>query len=259
MDVGNKDKLIAFTLAEVLITLGIIGVVAALTIPTLVTNYQKQEYVSKLRKTYTMLNQAFMKYAADQGCVGDLVCTGLFSNTTAINIAQWDDFFNNYLKVAKNCGMSTGLGCFQTEARLNNTGTDTPDADGTIYKVILLDGQSLGFSTFGGGSLNCNYLNTAGTESNSLYKSCGSFVLDVNGAKGPNKGGKDYFGWDSWALNSTHFVVPMYGSNDFTTYCGASCKWSNTSGPNYYCGTSSTSNGNGCASRIMEEGWEMNY
>ena len=39
-----------FTLAEVLITLGIIGVVAALTLPSLVTNYQKQVTVNKLKK-----------------------------------------------------------------------------------------------------------------------------------------------------------------------------------------------------------------
>ena len=46
-----------FTLAEVLITLGIIGVVAALTLPSLVTNYQKQVTVNKLKKFYNGLEQ----------------------------------------------------------------------------------------------------------------------------------------------------------------------------------------------------------
>ena len=40
-------KFKAFTLAEILITLGIIGVVAAMTIPTLITNYQKKQTVTK--------------------------------------------------------------------------------------------------------------------------------------------------------------------------------------------------------------------
>lgn len=43
-------KIRAFTLAEVLITLGVIGVVAAMTLPTLIQNYQEQEYVNKLKK-----------------------------------------------------------------------------------------------------------------------------------------------------------------------------------------------------------------
>ena len=47
-----------FTLAEVLITITIIGVVAALTIPTLITNYQKQETIVKLKKIYAVMNQA---------------------------------------------------------------------------------------------------------------------------------------------------------------------------------------------------------
>lgn len=47
-----------FTLAEVLITLGIIGTVAAMTIPTLMTNYQKQVWESKLKKIYSITTNA---------------------------------------------------------------------------------------------------------------------------------------------------------------------------------------------------------
>lgn len=47
--------LLAFTLAEVLITLGIIGVVAAMTLPTLINNYRKQETIAKLKKVYSVL------------------------------------------------------------------------------------------------------------------------------------------------------------------------------------------------------------
>ena len=50
-----------FTLAEVLITLGIIGVVAALTIPTLIQNYKKREVETSLEKIYTTVNQAIKK------------------------------------------------------------------------------------------------------------------------------------------------------------------------------------------------------
>lgn len=56
-----------FTLAEVLITLGIIGVVAAITIPTLITNHQKKVTVTKLQKAISILNQAYRLSYDDNG------------------------------------------------------------------------------------------------------------------------------------------------------------------------------------------------
>ncbi len=49
-----------FTLAEVLITLGIIGVVAALTMPSVINNYKEKETIAKLKKTYSVLSQAYI-------------------------------------------------------------------------------------------------------------------------------------------------------------------------------------------------------
>ena len=60
-------KRIAFTLAEVLITLGIIGVVAALTLPSLITNYQKQVIETRLSKFYTTMNQAVLNSQIENG------------------------------------------------------------------------------------------------------------------------------------------------------------------------------------------------
>lgn len=57
----------AYTLAEVLITLGIIGVVSALTIPTLIQNYQKQATATSLKKAYSELNQVLQMSIADNG------------------------------------------------------------------------------------------------------------------------------------------------------------------------------------------------
>ena len=54
----NKMYKQAFTLAEILITLGIIGLVAALTLPSVIANYQKKQTVVKLKKVYTTLSQA---------------------------------------------------------------------------------------------------------------------------------------------------------------------------------------------------------
>ena len=51
---AQHDARKGFTLAEVLITLGIIGVVAAMTIPTLMAKFEKQQYVTQLKETYTV-------------------------------------------------------------------------------------------------------------------------------------------------------------------------------------------------------------
>ena len=56
-----------FTLAEVLITLGIIGVVAALTMPALISNYRKNVVVERLKKFYTVMNQAVLQATEEYG------------------------------------------------------------------------------------------------------------------------------------------------------------------------------------------------
>ncbi|MBQ8459090.1 type II secretion system protein [bacterium] len=57
----------AFTLAETLITIGIISVVSALTIPHLVTSYQKYQTAHKLKQTYAIFNQALKLSIAENG------------------------------------------------------------------------------------------------------------------------------------------------------------------------------------------------
>ena len=63
------SRLAAFTLAEVLVTLGIIGVVSAMTVPTLMQNYQRQSYVTQLHKVYNEMSQALLRYQTDKNAV----------------------------------------------------------------------------------------------------------------------------------------------------------------------------------------------
>ena len=63
----KQNSVSGFTLAEVLITLGIIGVVAALTIPTLVANHRKKTVEVSLAKFYTTMNQAIKLAENDYG------------------------------------------------------------------------------------------------------------------------------------------------------------------------------------------------
>lgn len=78
---GGKG--LAFTLAEVLITLGIIGVVAALTLPNLVANYKKQVLVTQLKAEVNIIENSFRKILANEG-VDDL------NNTPLFNVSGFD-------------------------------------------------------------------------------------------------------------------------------------------------------------------------
>ena len=62
-----KKQKTGFTLAEVLITLGIIGVVAAMTMPNLIAKHQKKVYVNRMKQTYTILANAFLLSRQDYG------------------------------------------------------------------------------------------------------------------------------------------------------------------------------------------------
>lgn len=86
-------KRIAFTLAEVLITLGIIGVVAALTLPSLITNYRKQVIETRLSKFYTTMNQAVLNSQIENGDFRD------WELSSEKNL--YDDYLKKYLKTVK--------------------------------------------------------------------------------------------------------------------------------------------------------------
>ncbi len=74
-----SPRKVAFTLAEILITLGIIGVVAALTLPTLIQNYQKHVAVNRLKVNFNILSNAIRMAEAQYG-----------------NITEWDEVINGY-------------------------------------------------------------------------------------------------------------------------------------------------------------------
>lgn len=69
--VHHSLKVPAFTLAEVLITLGIIGVVAAITLPSLIQNYREKQRITQLKKAYSVMQNAFLMAKEDYGEVTD--------------------------------------------------------------------------------------------------------------------------------------------------------------------------------------------
>ncbi|HIS81988.1 TPA: type II secretion system protein, partial [Candidatus Scatenecus faecavium] len=90
----SDKKNFAFTLSEVLITLGIVSVIAAMTLPSIIGNYKKKTYVTALQKFYTEFSQALQNSQADAGC-GELECFGLSPNLTD---SEWTNNAQSWLK-----------------------------------------------------------------------------------------------------------------------------------------------------------------
>ena len=217
----DKFRRAAFTLAEVLITLGIIGVVAALTLPTLIQNHQKQVYVTQLKKAYSTLNSVFNKMAVDEGVV------------------DWNQTY---------CGSLSRWGYSDDEATIANN-NECLDRIAKQMKVINRKDFGVECSTdwckYGDSNVIYYAYSAAGgmftTPDGALYIfACGfDAYVDINGAaKGPNKDGRDVF---AFYIDPTNNKIEPFGSyNDY---------WKNCSATNL-----STS----CTAKVLIEG-KMNY
>ena len=171
-------KRTAFTLAEVLITLGIIGIVAALTLPTLTSRYQEKVFITRLEKTYSILVSAY-KLAVEEN--GSSTGWGLsFDEDGATLLAEK---MKPYLNVTKDCGIDKKQMCLPDRYYdykgqfLNYAGTQANSA----YVVALADGTVLQFR---------------GQDSSHALFPDGFIYVDLNGKKRPNRYGVDVFGFD---------------------------------------------------------------
>ena len=189
--VRERGYLAAFTLAEVLITLGIIGVVAAMTMPTLINNINNKANINKLKREYSLFQQAFQQIAADN----DLE----FKNAVAdcpnsTKHACLKDIFKSKLKTVADCDSNDGdnLGkCFvQDKDAKKLNGESVPLYAGyfnqnTTSGLVLDDGASAAIWL---DAMDCT------NALSSVKQRCGWFVIDVNGPqKRPNTWGKDLF------------------------------------------------------------------
>ena len=201
-----------FTLAEVLITLGIIGVVAAMTLPTLIQNHQKQVYVNGLKKALSISQNMMKQMQADEG-VSDLGSTRLFSDgVCAFNSSEdracedaygnpsvFEDVIPKYLKVVKTC---KGKACTQEViyAEFNcdrNNKCENRTLSGTLghisntFYVPYSNNSIIGFYTPDG----MIFYIFPDSVRNGQQEKAVAIIVDVNGNKGPNIRNVDVFGF----------------------------------------------------------------
>jgi len=242
-----------FTLAEVLITLGIIGVVASLTIPTLMANYKKIQYVVGLKKAYAEITEALKLMANDHGCPDNLKCTGVFNGDYKDNNALGNEF-KKYFKLAKDCGTKYNADDESTKC-MSDSYTNYYDQPGQsdmnlwgYYNFITADGFGISLNNDG---YNCSG-NWAGQDNVNMSQVCGELAIDINGLKGPNNYGRDIFYF--YITNGRGPAIYPAGGSEFPL--GSGEYWADPAGPS--CNADNPF-GWSCPGRIMEQGWQMLY
>ena len=228
----------AFTLAEVLITLGIIGIVAAMTLPALVGNYQKKQTVTQLQKVYTVLNQAFRQSEADNA-------SSLYWDTSKGSKVYFDTYWKPYLKVLRYCtGASGESDCNYNVSQPWYRANGLKDAywvvnDGSRTTFVLSDGTFVSILAYSGYGSTEGSSNADGSIVGITTGTDPRIIVDLNASKTPNKFGRDTFLLQRVAGKG---VMP-YGYNEDDDTVNDNC--------------SKTGSGFMCAAKLMREGWDM--
>ncbi len=203
----------AFTLAEVLVTLTIIGVVAAITVPTLSHNATKHATISTLKSTYSILSQAIHRAQADYGDASEWLAPTERETKAAAELIA-----NNilpYLKVAEDCGVNDIENKCISQKYLKRNGTPHSRSyanDTRYYKVVLNNGSSI-------------WMKSTDASEYSRGNSHFIFFIDTNGVNKPNKFGDDLFVF-SYENNK---LVPLGSSTSYAPYT-TDCLPKNSSG-----------------------------
>lgn len=220
----------AFTLAEVLITLGIIGVVAAMTLPTIVQNYQGAVLQTQLKKAYSILTQALQKMQNDEGMIPNNENYGPQNGSNEAGGGLFMEKFRPYFLSFGNCKLKSCLEYMKDENGNSIQYTDKyKNYNGTanISMNYLNDGQMITADTM--------IIFIENYTSNILI------TVDVNGInKRPNRWGHDLFTFQ--IDEKTGKLLPMGAPNTKHS--------SNT-----YCSMTSTNENNGvaCTYRALTE------
>ena len=221
-NIPHNGFTLGFTLAEIIITLGIIGVVAAMTMPTLLASINKRQTETKLRKAVSLINQAYKMSYNDNG---DLSANEAYSlGAEEYFRMYWQPYIKaDICTTPQQCGYDTerpwsmlkgGVWIVNVTYNKNRVTFLTPD--GILYSIW-----------------------TSGGDGKDVYN---RVIVDINGAKLPNVLGKDVF-WLERNQND--------GGVEIIPYCN--------SATNEYINSKCSINGDGacCAEKVRRAGWKF--
>ncbi len=217
----------AFTLAEVLITLGIIGVVAAITMPAIIADKRAKELEDSLKKNISVIQQALIRASIDEG----ELLTPLNQENRELKPKLM-----KYMNVLKDCGLGTEFGsCVPNQMSVEDASATykTYNKSRDINTTVLDDGQ---FILTDGSMIIIENNHFIFDGRYRIYIS-----VDVNGfQRGPNAWGHDLF---TFEIDDNGKLIPMGADGTYF------------SNENVYCSSTSSNaeNGIGCTFKALTE------
>ena len=191
---NNFIKKCAFTLAEVLITLGIIGVVAAITLSIVINNHKEKVTVTRLKHAYSILSQAFNRIVPEDGTPDEWGMTGMNSQSHVIMANK----FVPYFKIIENC-----VG--KSDTFVKNNCTKVFYSKNAYSSFVIQNGTTIVFR---------NYNEACTSKYGSVKDVCGEIIVDTNGVSFPNKPGVDVFVFYIYKNG----IIPKGTKGDFLTF-----------------------------------------
>lgn len=213
-------KKTGFTLAEILITLGVIGVVSAITIPIINTSIQKKVLPIQLKVFYADFSNALRRYMADNDFV-EIKDTPFGDNQ--LSESEKRELFVNDVLMSYIGGQKGHL----------------------KTKYTSLNSSKLKYN------LNWDFVSNKGYSiqvSNGLWNSNLTILFDINGSKGPNRGGYDVFRFYLYDIPTPKQAYQRLEDWNCRN-CGDCCR------PDLKADAS----GYGCWARIIKDGYKINY
>ena len=221
-------KKIGFTLAEVLITLGIIGVVAAMTIPNLMTKLRYNREAALLKENYSILQQMMLR-ANEEGAMSNLPYTD--------NMNQLKEWFNTYflpyVKVTKVCYGTKGCWSQNAKNSIGQVYSSSERCGSGDVSFVLMNGTSVCMDDF-----RDFRFGVKGNGSTMI-----GFLMDVNGDRKPNKFGHDIF---SIVFRDDKILPGGYDATkaQLDANCSSKCR------QGLYCGTH-------CMQKVIQQGYKL--
>ena len=239
---GNNIK--AFTLAEVLVTLGIIGIVSALTMPTIISNHQKKVTVESLKRAYNILSEAvgysetengkmeFWKYYKPNKPFSKYVLPYL----------RYSSYCEN-CKVPYKVKMLNGSDASYSVSALYNGSGQYQNIIVYLTNGMIIAGRD-------------GWENYSATADENFKVPIIAITVDINGAKGPNRYGRDIFVFE---VNSK-YGVEYYGYRGELSTSSAwnrLPKYEDVNGSHAHACSKQGKWGYWCAAKIILDGWNI--
>lgn len=244
---------IGYTLSEVLVTIGIIGVIAALTLPILTNKHQNAVALAGIKLAYAKINDGFLMMRSSEN-LDDLSNLSVFQTMTPETFldervqTNLDNQMRKYFNIVKS--YKAGEACPECPVYVKMNGEL---ADGGQY-----DYAWRGF--LNDGMIYYMHLNGPQNASNKtkIKSIVAYFFVDINGVNPPNKWGKDMF---QYALAQNGLLYSAWGKDLSEAMPQSQTYWGEDSSG---CGAPankdvSRSTGYGCTARIIENSWKIDY